>query len=151
MAKIGLDFGEKLQIKDKEYRTITEALDTKALFGHLTWRRFEGPQFFTEADETKRPDRYGVYPEVSTGEVKWNDIAVFSEAQGKTIFVSIVDMSQHDIEALDLKLGDSIEFEDVVVTYSYLNREDVYKVFASKVAKLGHNQKPKQDVKPNDK
>ncbi|WP_273451269.1 hypothetical protein [Streptococcus ferus] len=147
MAKIGLNFGDKLQIADKEYRVVSEGLNVQALLGNLSWRRFEEPIFFTEPDETKQPDRYGNYPEIPTGEVKWNDIAVFSSAQGQTVFVSIADMSQHEIEELGLKLGDEIELTDVVVTYSYLNRGDVYKLFASKVVKKGQGQKPKQEGK----
>lgn len=147
MAKIGLNFGDKLSIKDKDYRVVSEGLNIKALLGNLTWRRFEEPVFFTEPDETKQPDRFGNYPEMATGEVKWNDIAVFSEAQGQTIFISIVDMSQREIEELGLSLGDEIELSDVVVTYSYLNRGDVYKLFASKVSKKGSGQKPKQEAK----
>ena len=38
MAKIGLNYGEKLQIADKTYRVITEGLDVPAILGKLTFR-----------------------------------------------------------------------------------------------------------------
>lgn len=52
MAKIGLNFGEKLQIADKEYRTFNDGLDVNVLLGDLTWRRYEEPVQFTEDDTT---------------------------------------------------------------------------------------------------
>ena len=33
MAKIGLNYGEKLQIADKTYRVITDGLDVPAILG----------------------------------------------------------------------------------------------------------------------
>lgn len=38
MAKIGLNYGEKLQIADKTYRVISEGLDIPQVFGKLTFR-----------------------------------------------------------------------------------------------------------------
>ena len=38
MAKIGLNYGEKLQIADKTYRVITDGLDVPAVLGKLTFR-----------------------------------------------------------------------------------------------------------------
>lgn len=43
MAKIGLNYGEKLQIADKTYRVITDGLDVPAVLGKLTFRGIEGP------------------------------------------------------------------------------------------------------------
>lgn len=137
MAKIGLNFGDKLKIADKEYRVVSDGLDLEALLGRVTWRRYEEPIPYTVPDETQTPDRFGRYPEKPTGEIKWEDVSIFSEAQGKTLFVSIVDMPAYVIEELGLKLGDEIELEDLVVTYSYLDRRDVYKLFASKIKKKG--------------
>ena len=42
MAKIGLNFGEKLQIVDKSYRVITDGLIIPEVFGKLTFRSIEG-------------------------------------------------------------------------------------------------------------
>ncbi|HGD1282231.1 TPA: hypothetical protein ACINM0_000933 [Streptococcus agalactiae] len=123
MAKIGLNFGEKLQIADKEYRTFNDGLDVNVLLGDLTWRRYEEPVQFTEDDTTQPPD-----------EVKWNDIAVFSTAQNETIFVSITDMPSYAIEDLGLKLGDPIELSDVVVTWSNVSG-GMFKIFASSLKK----------------
>ena len=36
MAKIGLNYGDKLQIAEKSYRVITEGLDIPEVFGKLT-------------------------------------------------------------------------------------------------------------------
>ena len=37
MAKIGLNYGEKLQIADKTYRVITDGLDVPEVLGKLTF------------------------------------------------------------------------------------------------------------------
>ena len=54
MAKIGLNYGEKLQIADKTYRVITEGLDVPAIFGKLTFRGIEGPDVIFEVDQSQR-------------------------------------------------------------------------------------------------
>ena len=41
MAKIGLNYGDKLQIADKTYRVITDGLDVPAVLGKLTFRGIE--------------------------------------------------------------------------------------------------------------
>ena len=50
MAKIGLNYGEKLQIADKTYRVITDGLDVPAVLGKLTFRGIEGPDIIFEVD-----------------------------------------------------------------------------------------------------
>lgn len=50
MAKTGLNFGEKLQIVDKSYRVITDALKLDEVFGKLTFRSIEGAELIYEAD-----------------------------------------------------------------------------------------------------
>lgn len=147
MAKIGLEFGEKIKIADKDYRTFSDGLDEKAVLGNLTWRRFEESIFYTEDDTTKQPDRYGNYPQMSTGEVKWNDVGVYSDVQGDNIFVSIVGMPRYAIEDLGLKLGDPIELEGVIITWSNVSN-GTYKVFADSIRKVGrpqNQQQPKQE------
>lgn len=146
MAKIGLEFGDKIKIADKEYRTFSDGLDEKAILGSLTWRRLEEPVFFTEDDTTKQPDRFGAFPQISTGEVKWNDIIVFSEHQKTAIFVSIVNMPRHAIEDLNLKLGDVVELENVVITWSNVSG-GTFKIFADAIKRVNNAQQvnaPKQ-------
>lgn len=53
MAKIGLNYGEKLQIADKTYRVITDGLDVPQVLGKLTFRGIEGPDIIFEEDRTK--------------------------------------------------------------------------------------------------
>ena len=153
MAKIGLELGEKVQIADKTYRDFTPALDMSAVLGTLTWRRYEGAEQYTEEDTTKTPDRFGNYPELPTGEVKWNDIQLYSSAQELPIFVSIVDMPAHAIEDLAFKLGEEVELENPVLTWSNVSG-GVYKLFASSIKKKGTQptpQPPKQDSKKENK
>ena len=54
MAKTGLNFGEKLQIVDKSYRVITDALKLDEVFGKLTFRSIEGAELIYEADRNQR-------------------------------------------------------------------------------------------------
>ncbi|RXN51677.1 hypothetical protein C1H88_03400 [Streptococcus agalactiae] len=153
MAKIGLNFGEKIQIADKEYRTFNDGLDVSVLLGDLSWRRYEEPVQFTEDDTTQPPDRNGRYPQKPTGEVKWNDVAVYSTAQEETIFISITDMPSYAIEDLGLKLGDPIELNDVVVTWSNVSG-GMFKLFASSIKKKGvanNGNAPKQEAQKDNK
>lgn len=153
MAKIGLDFGERIEIGGGKYRTLNDGLDINSLLGDLTWRRLEDPQFYTEDDTSKPLGRDGNYPQIPTGEVKWTDIAVFSNAQEETIFVSITDMPMHAIEDLGLKLGDPIELSDVVVTWSNVSG-GTFKIFASSIKKRGvvnNGNAPKQEAQKDNK
>ena len=57
MAKIGLNYGEKLQIADKTYRVITDGLNVPEVLGKLSFRGIEGPDIIFEEDRTQRnPD-----------------------------------------------------------------------------------------------
>lgn len=150
MAKIGLEFGDKIKIADKEYRTFSDGLDEKAILGSLTWRRLEEPVFFTEDDTTKQPDRFGAYPQISTGEVKWNDITVFSDTQKASIFVSIVNMPRHAIEDLNLKLGDVVELDGVVITWSNV-AGGTYKIFADAIKRVNNAQQVNAPKQPENK
>ena len=150
MAKIGLEFCDKIKIADKEYRTFSDGLDEKAILGSLSWRRLEEPVFFTEDDTTKQPDRFGVYPQMSTGEVKWNDITVFSDTQKATIFVSVVNMPRHAIEDLNLKLGDAVQLEGVVITWSNV-AGGIYKIFADAVKRVNNAQQVNVPKQPENK
>lgn len=146
MAKIGLNFGEKVQIADKSYRTYQDGLDVAALLGDLTWRKMDEASMLTEDDRTKPRNADGTYPQVVTGEARWQDVLVFSSSQTKTISVSIVDMPGYAIEDLGLKLGDPIELEDVVVTFSNVSG-GTWKVFASSLKKKVQSQ-PKLQNQP---
>lgn len=150
MAKIGLEFGNKIKIADKEYRTFSDGLDEKAILGSLSWRRLEEPVFFTEDDTTKQPDRFGVYPQMSTGEVKWNDITVFSDAQKDSMFVSIINMPRHAIEDLNLKLGDAVELEGIVITWSNV-AGGTYKIFADGIKRANVAQQVNAQKQPENK
>lgn len=141
MAKIGLDMGEKLPIADKNYRVV-DGLKIEEVLGKMTFRSNEGAVTVYE-DDTSRPRRQdGTYPQVSTGEVLGIVLGIHSSAQHETIFVTVTDMSGSDIEALNLKYRDAVELENVVVTYSSVNGNDNYKLFASGVKKSGGQSKP---------
>lgn len=69
MAKIGLNYGEKLQIVEKTYRVITDGLNVPEFLGKLTFRGIEGPDIIFEEDRTQRnPDRSFV--QVNTEEIR---------------------------------------------------------------------------------
>ena len=69
MAKIGLNYGEKLQIADKTYRVITDGLNVPEVLGKLSFRGIEGPDIIFEEDRTQRnPD--GSFVQVNTGEIR---------------------------------------------------------------------------------
>ena len=69
MAKIGLNYGEKLQNADKTYRVITDGLNVPEILERLTFRGIEGPDIIFEEDRTQRnPDRSFV--QVNTGEIR---------------------------------------------------------------------------------
>ena len=41
-------------------------------------------------------------------------------------------MSESEIEDLGIKYREEIELEDIVITHTHVNRNDIYKLFASK-------------------
>lgn len=136
VAKVGLNFGEKIEIKGGRYQTFTDGLDVHALLGDLSWRMFHASEMETEDDTSKPQERDGSYPQISTGVVKWNDVIVFSPVQEESIFVSLVDMPGYAIEELDLKLGEAIELENPVITWSNVSG-GVWKIFASALKRKG--------------
>lgn len=81
MAKIRLNYGEKLQIADKTYRVITDGLDVPQVLGKLTFR--------------------GIV------------VAINSSIQHQTLFFTIADMSESEIEELGIKYREEIELEDI--------------------------------------
>lgn len=97
MAKIGLNYGEKLQIADKTYRVITDGLDVPAVLGKLTFRGIEGPDIIFEVDRSQRnPD--GSFVQVNTGEIRGIVVGIHSSVQHETLFFTIADMSESEIE-----------------------------------------------------
>lgn len=136
MAKVGLNFGEKLDIVDKRYRILNDGLvDLSAIFGKWSFRSFEGMDYVRDPETNEL-----------TGEVRGAVVGVHSSIQKETLFVTLTDMSQSDFEALGLKYREEVELSDVVVTYSSVSGNQ-FKLFASKIAKKsGHTQPaPKSD------
>ena len=132
MAKIGLNYGEKLQIADKTYRVITEGLDIPAILGKLTFRGIEG----LEVDQSQRnPD--GSFVQVNTGEIRGIVVGIHSSVQHETLFFTIADMSESEIEDLGIKYREEVELEDIVVAHIHVNNRDIFKLFASKIKKKG--------------
>ena len=134
MAKIGLNYGEKLQIADKTYRVITDGLDVPQVLGKLTFRGIEGPDIIFEEDRSQRnPD--GSFVQINTGEVRGIVVAIHSSVQHQTLFFTIADMSESEIKDLGLKYREEIELEDIVITHTHVNRNDIFKLFASRIKK----------------
>ncbi len=77
MAKVGLNFGEKLQIADKQYRVLNDGLaDLKQIFGKMVFLSVEGQDVIYEEDRNQPPRQGGIYPQVPTGEIR---VTVFGE------------------------------------------------------------------------
>lgn len=150
MAKIGLNFGEKLQIVDKSYRVITDALDLEQVFGKLTYRSNEGNELIYEEDRSQRNED-GSFAQVPTGEIRGVNLGIHSANQHETLFFTIVDMSEQEIEDLDLKYREEVELTDIVVTYSSIGRNDNYRLYASKIKKKGAPAKPAKTPEPEAK
>jgi len=136
MAKIGLNFGEKLQIVDKSYRVITDGLIIPEVFGKLTFRSIEGNELIYETDRSQRNED-GSYAQVPTGEIRGVTLGIHSANQHETLFVTIVDMTEQAIEDLGLRYREEVELTDIVVTYSAIGRNDNYRLYASTIKKKG--------------
>lgn len=150
MAKIGLNYGDKLQIADKSYRVITEGLDIPEILGKLTFRGIEGADLIYEEDRTQRNDD-GSYAQIATGEARGIVVGIHSSVQHETLFFTIADMSEQEIEDLGLKYREEVELEDIVVTYSSIGRNDNYKLYASKLKAKSDTTPTKNDVKTDTK
>lgn len=150
MAKIGLNYGDKLQIADKSYRVITEGLDIPEVFGKLTFRGIEGADLIYEEDRTQRNDD-GSYAQIATGEARGIVVGIHSSVQHETLFFTIADMSEQEIKDLNLKYREEVELEDIVVTYSSIGRNDNYKLYASKLKAKSDTTPTKGDIKSDTK
>ena len=62
-------------------------------------------------------------------------VAIHSSVQHETLFFTIADMAQSEIEDLGIKYREEVELEDIVITHTHVNRNDIYKLFASKIKK----------------
>ena len=134
MPKVGLNYGEKLQISDKTYHVITEGLDIPQVFGKQTFRGIEGPEFIYDTDHSERNED-GSYKKVNTGEIRGIVVGIHSSVQRETLFFQIADMTQFEIEELGLKYREEVELEDIVVAHIHVNNRDIFKLFASKIKK----------------
>lgn len=150
MAKIGLNYGDKLQIADKSYRVITEGLNISEVLGKLTFRGIEGADLIYEEDRTQRNDD-GSYAQIATGEARGIVVGIHSSVQHETLFFTIADMSEQEIKDLNLKYREEVELEDIVVTYSSIGRNDNYKLYASKLKAKSDTTPIKNDVKSDTK
>lgn len=150
MAKVGLNFGDKMEIGGKSYRVI-DGLQLEDALGKTTFRTIEGPDVIYEDDLTQPRRQDGTYPQVTKGEVRGTIMGIHSSAQHETIFVTVVDTPLSTIEGLGLNFRDEVVLEGVVVTYSSVNGNSNYKIFASSIAKKGQAQsKPKEQAEHKD-
>ena len=141
MAKVGLNFGEKMQIADKTYRVLNEGLaDLKEIFGELSFRSFDGADLIYEDDLSKPRRSDGTYPQMPTGESRGLVVGVFSSVQQQTLFITLVDTSLGEFEGLQLKYRDPVELENIIVTYSSVGNNQ-FKLFASKIKLTDSTQK----------
>ncbi|MCO4640679.1 putative transfer protein [Streptococcus infantarius subsp. infantarius] len=147
MAKVGLNFGEKLQVADKEYRILNDGLvQSKEILGDLKLIAVvEEDLVYT--DDTSQPRRQdGTYPQVPTGETRGLVLSVSSSILKKSVIVTVSGMTKVHFEGLGINYRDTIEFDDLTFAYvSIGKRSDRIKLLASNVKKVAQapNQ-PKQ-------
>ena len=94
----------------------------------------DGGDIIFEVDRSQRnPD--GSFVQVNTGEIRGIVVGIHSSVQHETLFFTIADMSESEIEDLGIKYREEVELEDIVITHTHVNRNDIYKLFASKIKK----------------
>lgn len=139
MAKVGLNFGEKLQVADKEYRILNDGLvSAKEILGDLKLIAVvEEDLVYT--DDTSQPRRQdGTYPQIPTGETRGLVLSVSSSVLKKSVNVTVSDMTEVRFAELGIKYRDVIEFDDLTFAYvSISKRSDRIKLLASNVKKVG--------------
>ncbi|OBZ00641.1 conjugal transfer protein [Streptococcus dysgalactiae subsp. equisimilis] len=145
MAKVGLDFGQKLQIADKSYRILNDGIDVAAVLGDVSFARIEGPDVIYEEVREN-----GIVRNETTGEVRGVVVALRSAEQKETVFVTVTEMSEFEIEDLKLNFRDSVELVDPVMSYSAIDGNDVFKLFASAIRKKVAGQQGKQEQPKKD-
>ena len=62
---------------------------------------------------------------------------------------SLLPIWQSEIEDLGIKYREEVELEDIVITHTHVNRNDIYKLFASKIKKKNGGT-PLKENKPLD-
>lgn len=144
MAKVGLNFGEKLQVADKEYRILNDGLvSAKEILGDLKLIAVvEEDLVFT--DDTSQPRRQdGTYPQIPTGETRGLVLSVSSSILKKSVIITVSGMTKVRFEELGINYRDAIEFDDLTFAYvSIGKRSDRIKLLASNVKKV--SQTPNQ-------
>lgn len=139
MAKVGLNFGEKLQVADKEYRILNDGLvSVKEILGDLKLIAVvEEDLVYT--DDTSQPRRQdGKYPQIPTGETRGLVLSVSSSVLKKSVNVTVSDMTEVRFAELGIKYRDVIEFDDLTFAYVTIGkRSDRIKLLASNVKKVG--------------
>lgn len=139
MAKVGLNFGEKLQVADKEYRILNDGLvSAKEILGDLKLIAVvEEDLVYT--DDTSQPRRQdGTYPQIPTGETRGLVLSVSSSVLKKSVNVTVSDMTEVRFAELGIKYRDVIEFDDLTFAYVLIGkRSDRIKLLASNVKKVG--------------
>lgn len=93
----------------------------------------------------RNPD--GSFVQVNTGEIRGIVVGIHSSVQHETLFFTIADMSESEIEDLVIKYREEVELEDIVITHTHVNRNDIYKLFASKIKKKAGSA-PTKENKP---
>ena len=139
MAKVGLNFGEKLQVADKEYRILNDGLvQPKGILGDLKLIAVveEDLIYTDDTSQPRRPD--GTYPQIPTGETRGLVLSVSSSVLKKSVNVTVSDMTEVRFAELGIKYRDVIEFDDLTFAYvSIGKRSDRIKLLASNVKKVG--------------
>ena len=93
----------------------------------------------------------GSYVQVPTGEIRGITVGIHSANQHETLFFTIVDMSEQQLNDLGLNYREEVELTDIVVTYSAIGRNDNYRLYASAIKKKGTQTAPKSEPKAEDK
>ena len=139
MAKVGLDFGEKLQVADKEYRILNDGLvSVKEILGDLKLIAVVGEDLVYTDDTSQPRGQDGTYPQIPTGETRGLVLSVSSSVLKKSVNVTVSDMTEARFAELGIKYRDIIEFDDLTFAYvSIGKRSDRIKLLASNVKKVG--------------
>lgn len=77
------------------------------MIGKISFRGIEGPDIIYEEDRTQRnPD--GSFVQINTGEIRGIVVAIHFSVQHETLFFTIVDMAQSDIEDFGIKYREEV-------------------------------------------
>lgn len=148
MAQVGLIFNNdvKTGILGKDYLMIQDGISNLAeLLGKLRFVNVVRNIMETEDDTTRPRERDGRYPQVNTGNILGVELALVSETQQDSVFVSIPNMTANEIEEMGLSFQDEIELEHIMVALTGI-ADNPLKFFSEGVRKKGQNvgQQPKQ-------